>query len=89
LEKKNNNVAFDFPNGKDKYLSDDIHYTEKVENYCLKCIGKDIFKWDWLIYFFNKIIFILTCFSWFYKFDFSTVRKFSFSFYFKFYYRAF
>ncbi len=71
----NNDIILDFPNVKNQYLSDDIHYTEKVENYCLKIIGKDLFKWDWMIFFFNKIIFVLTCFSWFYKFDFSTVRN--------------
>lgn len=82
---KGNDIAFDFAknnNNKDKYyLSDDIHYTEKVENYCLKIIGKDIFKWDWMIYFFNKIMFLLTLFSWFYKFDFSTVKFFLKSYY--------
>jgi hypothetical protein len=70
-----NNFGIDFPRNKNRHLSDDIHYTEQIENYCLKIIGKDVFKWDWMIYFFNKIIFVLTCFSWFYKFDFSTVRN--------------
>jgi hypothetical protein len=58
-----------------KYLSDEIHYTEKVENYFLKIIGKDLLKWDSILFFFNKILIILSIFSWIYKFDLSTVIK--------------
>lgn len=56
-----------------KYLSDEIHYTEKIENYFLKIIGRDLFKWDSILFFFNKILIILSIFSWIYKFDLSTV----------------
>lgn len=66
-----------------KYLSNDFHYTEKVENYFLKIIGKDLFKWDSILFFFNKILLLLSIFSWIYKFDFSTVKiinKFTLSF---------
>jgi len=56
-----------------KYLSDEIHYTEKIENYFLKIIGKDLLKWDSILFFLNKILIILSIFSWIYKFDLSTV----------------
>lgn len=58
-----------------KYLSNDMHYTEKVENYFLKIIGRNLFKWDLIIYFFNKIFFCLTLISWIFKFDMLTVIK--------------
>jgi len=57
-----------------KYLSDNFHYTEKVENYLLKIIGRDLFKWDSILFFVNKILIILSIFSWIYKFDLSTVK---------------
>ena len=58
-----------------KILIDDIDYTEKIENYFLRIIGKKLFKWDTIIYFFNKIVFLLSICTWIYKFDVFTVRK--------------
>jgi len=66
----NQNANEDFHN---KYLSNDFHYTEKVENYFLKILGRDLFKWDYILFFSNKILLLLSIFSWIYKIDYSTV----------------
>jgi len=75
LNNNNNNLNFNY-NSNTKFLSDDFHYTEKVENYVLKLTGKELFKWDSILFFFNKMLLLLSFFAWIYKFDFFTVNYF-------------